>query len=63
MRTMPYVPNALFAFMKTPNSFHGVEPIEEPDVRRDLLLYDIRVLQPQAQKPAPPAGPTLKFTM
>ena len=28
MLTMPYVPNALFAFMKTPNSFHGVEPID-----------------------------------
>lgn len=42
MLTLPYVPNALFAFMKTPNSFHGVEPIEEPEVQRDLLLYDIR---------------------
>jgi hypothetical protein len=48
MRTMSYVPNALFAFMKTPNSFHGVEPIEEPDVRRDLLLYDIRADAQQA---------------
>ena len=63
MRTMPYVPNALFAFMKTATSFHGVEPIEEPDIRRDLLLYDLRVLQPQAQKPAPPAGAAIKFTM
>jgi len=42
MLTMPYLPNALFAFMKTPSSFHGVEPIGEPDVQRDLLLYDIR---------------------
>jgi hypothetical protein len=42
MLTMPYVPNALFAFMKTANSFHGVEPIQEPAVQRDLLLYDIR---------------------
>jgi hypothetical protein len=40
--TMPYVPNSLFAFMKTPNSFHGVEPLREPEVQRDLLLYDIR---------------------
>jgi hypothetical protein len=63
MRTMPYVPNALFAFMKTPNSFHGVEPIAEPEVRRDLLLYDVRVMQPTAQKPAPPAGSSIKFTM
>jgi hypothetical protein len=52
MRTMPYLPNALFAFMKTHNSFHGVEPIEEPEVQRDLLLYDIRaeVAVPQAAK-------------
>jgi len=46
MLTMPYVPNALFAFMKTPNSFHGVEPIQEARVQRDLLLYDIRA-EPQ----------------
>jgi hypothetical protein len=42
MLTMPYVPNALFAFMKTNNSFHGVEPVEEADAQRDLLLYDVR---------------------
>lgn len=41
--TMEYRPNTLFAFMKTDNSFHGVEPIGEADVLRDLLLYDIRV--------------------
>ena len=40
--TARYVPNALFAFMKTNNSFHGVEPIEQPEVQRDLLLYDVR---------------------
>jgi hypothetical protein len=58
--TMEYLPNTLFAFMKTPDSFHGVEPIAEPDVQRDLLLYDIKVQQ--AQQPfqvdvAPPAAP------
>lgn len=47
VHTMEYVPNTLFAFMKTPNSFHGVEPITEANVRRDLLLYDIRVLEAQ----------------
>jgi hypothetical protein len=63
MLTLPYVPNALFAFMKTPNSFHGVEPIAEPEVRRDLLLYDLRVLPPQTQKPAPAAASNIKFTI
>jgi hypothetical protein len=37
------VPNTLFAFMKTANSFHGVEPIREAGIRRDLMLYDIRL--------------------
>ena len=44
--TMPYVPNTLFAFLKTPVAFHGVEPIQEPGIRRDLLLYDIQLLDP-----------------
>ena len=44
--TMPYVPNALFAFVRTGKSFHGVEPIAGSGVRRDLLLYDIKVQNP-----------------
>lgn len=44
--TMPYLPNSLFAFVKTSNSFHGVEPIADSDVRRDLLLYDVKVQNP-----------------
>jgi len=44
--TMPYLPNALFAFVKTHRSFHGVEPIQEAGVRRDVLLYDIKVDNP-----------------
>ena len=40
--TMPYRPNCLFAFVRTDDSFHGVEPLAEADVRRDLLLYDIK---------------------
>ena len=46
MVTMPYLPNSLFAFVKTDNSFHGVEPIADPGIRRDLLLYDIKVANP-----------------
>jgi len=56
MQTMPYLPNTLFAFMKTDNSFHGVEPIDEPNIRRDLLCYDIKRTQPAAPAPA------VKFT-
>ena len=40
--TMPYLPNTLFAFFKTDNSFHGVEPIRDQEYRRHLLLYDIK---------------------
>jgi hypothetical protein len=40
---MPYVPNALFAFFKTDHSFHGVDPITDSDVERNLLLYNIYV--------------------
>lgn len=43
VKTMEYKPNTLFAFFKTDNSFHGVEPIADKDVLRDVLLYDIRV--------------------
>jgi len=39
--TMEYRPNALFAFLKTDTSFHGVEPIQERGIERNLLLYNI----------------------
>ena len=41
VRTMPFLPNSLFVFLKTDLSFHGVEPVQDPDCRRWLLLYDI----------------------
>lgn len=46
--TMPFMPNSMFAFVKTDNSFHGVEPVTDPDVRRWLLLYDIKARKPAA---------------
>lgn len=45
--TMPFRPNSLFAFVKTNNSFHGVEPILDQATNRWLLLYDIFVRQSQ----------------
>jgi hypothetical protein len=64
MMTMPYLPNSLFAFVKTYNSFHGVEPIAEAGIRRDLLLYDIKVHNPpelgqQAPAVVTPATPPM----
>jgi hypothetical protein len=61
MLTMPYVPNALFAFLKTPNAFHGVEPVNEAGVQRNLLLYDVRIQPPQQAQPKPAAGPAVQF--
>jgi len=62
--TMEYLPNTLFAFMKTPQAFHGVEPITQENVRRDLLLYDIKVVPPQqaAQPDAAAAGSKVTFS-
>jgi hypothetical protein len=43
VKTMPFVPNSMFAFVKGDKSFHGVEPVTDPNVRRWLLLYDIKL--------------------
>jgi hypothetical protein len=48
--TMPFQPNSLFGFVKTNNSFHGVEPVLDADTRRWLLLYDIYTRKAQPQK-------------
>jgi hypothetical protein len=53
---MPFLPNSMFAFLKTANSFHGVEPIREEGVRRHLLLYDIRLARSPVQAPAAAAA-------
>jgi hypothetical protein len=61
--TMSYLPNSLFAFVKTSNSFHGVEPITEAGVCRDLLLYDIKVRNPPELESAKrPQGTPSRFT-
>lgn len=41
--TMEFVPNALFGFLKTDSSFHGVEEIGDQDIERNSLLYNIYV--------------------
>lgn len=39
--SMPFVPNSLFAFVRADFSFHGVEPIADAAIERDLLLYNV----------------------
>jgi hypothetical protein len=58
LRTMPFLPNSLFVFFKTDNSFHGVEPVTDPDTRRWLLLFD--VYQSAQAQSATPANVTYK---
>jgi hypothetical protein len=66
LHTNPFAPNSMFAFFKTSNSFHGVEPVADPDCRRWLLLYDIFAApvaqaQPAAAAAADPQS-KVKFT-
>lgn len=51
--TAPFVPNSLFGFVIGPNSFHGVDEILDPDVRRNLILHFARL---QAAGQTPDAG-------
>jgi hypothetical protein len=65
--TMPYLPNTLFAFVKTDNSFHGVEPIRDRDYRRHLLLYDIKcnfadLPRPDVAASSAAPSPRVQFT-
>jgi len=39
IKSFPYQPNSLLVFLRTDNSFHGVEP---SDCIRNVLLYNIR---------------------
>jgi hypothetical protein len=39
--TAPFMPNSLFAFFKTDRAFHGVDPIADTQIERNMLLYNI----------------------
>lgn len=60
--TIPYVPNTLFAFMKTPNAFHGVEPINDANIERALLLFDIKVKNATPAPAQPRIVPNTQFS-
>jgi hypothetical protein len=42
VKTVPYRVNAMFGFPRSDASFHGVEPIGQPGIERDVLLYILR---------------------
>ena len=60
LHTNPFLPNSLFAFFKTDNSFHGVEPVSDPNTRRWLLLYDIFMREVVKPKPKVVTAANLK---
>ena len=53
VKTAPYLPNSLLAFLRSDRSFHGVEPLSVNDVtacNRDVIqyvLYDARAREAQ----------------
>jgi hypothetical protein len=42
MMTLPYARNALVAFPKTLNCFHGVEVLTNADSQRDIFFFDLK---------------------
>jgi FkbM family methyltransferase len=44
VKTIEFLPNRLVCFPKTEKSFHGVEPISRPEVNRQLLINNVRLL-------------------
>lgn len=52
VQTAPYVPNTLFVFFRTGRSFHGVEPVRDKNVERNLLLYNVFAKEMTQQKPS-----------
>ena len=43
--TMPFVPNSALCFIKTNNSYHGVEELERGDTNRWSLQYNLYITQ------------------
>lgn len=58
--TMDFLPNSMFGFVVGPRSFHGVEPVRDPGVRRNLILHYVRLseetLAAMPDESVPPAS-------
>jgi hypothetical protein len=54
VKTAPYKPNSMLAFLRSDVSFHGVEPLSERDVAascgRDLIQYVIHDKKPREEE-------------
>jgi hypothetical protein len=51
--TAEFLPNALIGFLKTDQAFHGVEPIQDQAIERNVLLYIISVRGASPARAAP----------
>ncbi len=44
---MPFRRNSLFCFLNTNASFHGVPPIRDENIQRDMILFVARIKEPR----------------
>jgi len=54
--TAPFRPNSLFAFCKTDAAFHGVAPIADANIERNMMLYNIYLNKVERMAAPPRAG-------
>jgi hypothetical protein len=45
--TAPYVPNTALGFLKTDNSFHGVEPVSNVNAKKGRNLIQCSIVEPE----------------
>ena len=48
--TMPFVPNSAFCFIKTNNSYHGVEKLDKEETDRWSLQYNMHITNETLEK-------------
>jgi hypothetical protein len=46
IQTAPFIPNSMFGFVISPNSFHGVDLITDENVRRNVILHFVKANTP-----------------
>ena len=43
IKTLPFLPNSVFGFVRSDESFHGLELIQDADIHRNLLNYILKI--------------------
>lgn len=44
VRSVPFLPNSVFCFIKTDQSFHGIDLIEDQNIDRNLIIYNLKIV-------------------